>query len=273
MTMVNALLFYIVIALLLIFNICVPSLAVAFFVYEALIFLAFLLYMIEKRKFRWGRKGIGFAALLAFALITAIFVIEASFRLIAVQHLEPDFYVLLILPLVFQIFVSLGEEISFRGYILPSIAEDIGVTGGIVASSLMFSVIHIPSMLISEISTTNGIFMFTTLTLGGIVMAVLYLEYGLASSVSFHLVWNFMQYHVYSMGGYFGEIKEIVKVNYVSSPILTGGVCREWYCGPEASILGVLMMGVGVIAVLIVTRRKTKTTESTESRCKMQIEK
>jgi len=263
MTLVNALLFYIFIALLLILNIFFPTLTVAFFVYEALIFLAFLLYMIEKKKFKWGRKGIGFAALLAFALITAIFGIEVSFRLIAVQHLEPDFYVLLILPLVFQIFVSIGEEISFRGYILPGIADDIGVKSGIVASSLMFSVIHIPSMLISDISTVNGVFMFMTLTLGGVVMAMLYLKYGLASSISFHFVWNFMQYHVYSMGGYFVEIKQILEVNYTSIPILTGGVCRDWYCGPEASILGVAMMVVGVVVVFIVTRRKKH--ESTET--------
>jgi hypothetical protein len=202
--------------------------------------------------------GILFGTILGASLITAIFLLQLYLGLLRIEKILPTFYLLLVLPFLFQLLVAVGEEVSFRGYILPHIADDIGSSGGILLSSFMFSSIHLPAMLFAGISFTNGTLMLSTLTLAGILLSFLYLKFGILSAISFHFTWNFLQYHAYSMGGIFGGFESPVIVSYLPIDLLSGGICGGSYCGPEASIFGVIVMAGGIVAVRMkMEKRKT----------------
>ncbi|MFQ6056250.1 MAG: CPBP family intramembrane glutamic endopeptidase [Methanosarcinales archaeon] len=221
-----------------------------FLIYPIIIFLVLQLKKSENEKVFWGNNAI-IGAVFGTLLITIIFIIEIFNNWILIKEINTDIGFILIILLFLQILVALGEEISFRGYILQNFISSIGVGKAIILSSFMFSAIHIPSMLFYNIKLYNGIIMFSTITVIGIFLSFLYLQYGLSSAVAFHFTWNFFQYNIYSLDNIrfnFG----ILELIYSGPELITGG-----QNGPEAGLLGLLMafiFSIFIIKIFICAR-------------------
>ncbi|MBI4361725.1 MAG: CPBP family intramembrane metalloprotease [Euryarchaeota archaeon] len=267
MGLYNGLLFFVFVGLLLTFNIGFASIPVAFFIYETLIFMSFVLTMSEHRRFPWGRGLLGGFLLGALAMSLIALVLlgggwgEVREVLLQGAPLRLGFL------LLFQSFVATGEELAFRGYIQPHLRQRLGTLLGVGLTSLLFAAIHAPAMLFSSIAPANGLIMFTTLMLGGAVLGLLALEYGLASAVGFHLSWNYFQYHIYGLGGGLLDPAPLLRAAYRpdAPPLLTGGQCLGGPCGPEASLLAVLLLATGVLLLGLRWRTQSQPPGPTEA--------
>ncbi len=200
-------------------------------------------YLLKKKEggFMWGVSW-KFGFLYAFILISSIFFIEVVFRWIKLQELSGDAIYILAGAVIFELLVSIGEEMSFRGYILPNLIKSIGQREAVIATSLLFATLHVPSILLLGIGKFNELVMFATITAAGIILALLYLIDGLKMSSAYHFSWNFFQYHIFSLRGGFGIFGLTA-----AKPELTGGLA-----GPEAGLLGLFVLTVGIVILLVI---------------------
>jgi membrane protease YdiL (CAAX protease family) len=211
------------------------ALSAALVAYSIIILIS---YIFKRREggFRWGSSWkSGF--LFGLALISSIFFVELGIGWIKLEGLYQDAFYILLGAMIFELLVSMGEEMSFRGYILPNLIESIGQRSAVIISSLLFAGLHIPSILLLGMGKSNSLIMFAAITAAGILMALLYLAGGLKMSCGFHFSWNFFQYHIFSLRGGFG----IFGLS-AAKPELTGGSA-----GPEAGLLGLFVLVIGIM--------------------------
>lgn len=163
-------------------------------------------------------------------LITAIFLTELGFGWISVAGFNPHVDLMTVLTyVIFQTLVAVGEEISFRGYILTHLINDVGIGGAISLSSILFAAIHILSIMRLDIGLIGGTTMLGVIGLFGFVAAHIFLRYGILAAIGFHLGWNFFQYNVYSLSY---STPGIFDTSYYGREIFTGA-----QYGPEAGLL------------------------------------
>ena len=240
----RSLVFYSILTAIIIASMSLPNLA--FIVYFLIVAIPILLKNREG-KFKWGTSW-RFGFLFGFILISLIFLFELGLGLIELENLNPDAFYILISYVVFEMLVSAGEELSFRGYIFPNLADSLGIRGAIIVTSILFAGLHIPSIQALGIEPFNALIMLVTVSLAGILLSLLYLVDGLKMSGGFHFSWNFFQYHVFSLRSGFGIFGLTA-----AKPALTGGIA-----GPEAGIIGlvVLLLGIFILWVLFPGLRK-----------------
>lgn len=232
--------FYLILIIVVLASTFFFDLSAAFVAYSIIIFIAYILKK-QEGGFNWGltwKSGFVFGL----ALISLIFFIELGLGWIEIDEVLPDAVYILTGALIFEILVSMGEEMSFRGYMLPNLMNSIGERKAIIATSVLFSGLHIPSILYLGMEKLNVLIMFATITAAGILLSLLYLADGLKMSCGFHFSWNFFQYHVFSLRGGFG----ILGLN-AANPLFTGGSA-----GPEAGLSGLLMLLFGILLLKIV---------------------
>jgi membrane protease YdiL (CAAX protease family) len=210
-----------------------------FIAYMVMIFLPIIYKRQEKEPFIWGHRFLK-GVYLGFLLMTMIFLIELTSGFIHIEDLTPGYQDALIGGIILQGIVAVGEELPFRGYILPDMAKRYGSWKAVFLSSAFFSVLHIPSILTLNLSKENIIIMLLTIAIAEILLALCYLYDGLSMSIGFHFTWNFLQYHVYSLRQDFGGIFKIASDN----PLITGGSF-----GPEAGLLGLFVVILAFIVV------------------------
>ncbi len=225
---------------------------VAYPVYFVIIIATCIAYKRESMKFKWGDNFyLGFAV--GFIIITLIFMVNTFTNAMMFIRLADNALAAVALAFALEVLVAFGEEMSFRAYILPKLTTGLNVLSGIIISSVFFSVIHIPSILSYGMDRLNMIIMLTTLTLAGVLFAVFYLKYGLLSCISIHFVWNFFQYHIYSLqAGFFDVGMALFEIKYSTSDVvrlITGG---EY--GPEAGLLGILAITAAILIVMALDR-------------------
>jgi membrane protease YdiL (CAAX protease family) len=211
------------------------------FAYFVLILLPVIYKRYEGESFVWGHRFFK-GAILGFILITMIFLIELASGFLRIEDLLPDFQGILIAGIILQGIVAFGEELPFRGYILPDMQKRFGLWKAVILSSFFFSLLHIPSILVLKTSGVSIIIMVLTLTFAEMLLAFCYLYDGLRMSIGFHFAWNFFQYHVYSMREGFGGIFKITP----DYQLVTGG-----NLGPEAGLLGLLVVIMALVIVFI----------------------
>ena len=209
--------------------------------YLALILLPVIYKQYDGESFVWGHHFLK-GAILGSILITMIFLIELVSGFLRIEDLLPDFQGILIAGVVLQGIVAFGEELPFRGYILPDMQKRFGLWKAVILSSLFSSLLHIPSMLLMKTSGISIMIMVSTLTFAEMLLAFYYLYDGLRMSIGFHFTWNFFQYHVYSMREDFGGIFKIIP----GYQLITGG-----NLGPEAGLLGLFVVITAIIIVFI----------------------
>ena len=200
-----------------------------------------------------------FGLLLGAFLMTGVFLVEfwagwvtvaGTFEAVSGE----SFFPAILAPVVFFLCVGFYEELSSRGYQLTNIAEGlkfpgVGARGAVllawVLSSAAFGVLHLANPNASAVSTLNIAF-------AGLLLGAGYVLTGqLAIPVGLHVTWNFFQGNVFgfpvsgmkTIGATFVETKQ------GGPDLFTGGVF-----GPEAGLLGVGAMVVGIGAISLYVR-------------------
>lgn len=234
----KSIIFYLILIFVVLASMYFFALSAALVAYLIIILLAYI-FKNRDSDFVWGMSWkSGF--LFGLVLISSIFALELGLGWIKLEELYPGTLYILIGAVVFQLLVSIGEELSFRGYILPNLIDSIGQRNAIITTSVLFAGLHIPSILMLEMEKFNAIIMFITITAAGIILALLYLAGGLKTSCGFHFSWNFFQYHIFSLRGGFG-IFGLTAAN----PEYTGGLV-----GPEAGLIGLSVLLLGILILL-----------------------
>lgn len=180
----------------------------------------------------WGKRfAPGFLS--GVALIGIVFSLEILAGWIKVEGFDFNLS-LLISFFIFQMLIAIGEEISFRGYILKNLIDETGIKIGISLSSFMFAAIHAPSFVYYGLDISGGTLAFIVVGLLGAIASIIYLDYGLRSAIAFHFAWNFLQYNIFDLS----ETQQgIMVLSYTNRNLITGGGY-----GPEAGILGFIIV-------------------------------
>ncbi len=220
--------------------------------------------LIDRRKFsdtgiffnRDWWVDLGFGMFLGAALMAAIFLIENASGWIEITGTfqvggeTTGFPLAILLPIVFYIWVSIGEELLFRGYLLLNLAEGfrfryLGPRGALISAwlftSLIFGVLHAANPNATLVSSAN-------IALAGLWLGLAYVFIGsLAIPLGIHFTWNFFQGNVFGLpvsGTRFFETS-VFAINQSGPERWTGGAF-----GPEAGLLGLLAIMVGMLAVV-----------------------
>ncbi|WP_445722823.1 lysostaphin resistance A-like protein [Flavobacterium sp.] len=90
---------------------------------------------------------------------------------------------------IFNILTAIGEEIIFRGTLLNFFVQKRNQYIGLVISSLLFASIHLLNMLMGQ---EIGLSFLLTLTLAGLFLGLIYLNFGLVSAIATHYIWNLL---------------------------------------------------------------------------------
>ncbi len=235
----KSIIFYLILTFVVLASMYFFALSAALVAYIIIILLAYI-FKNRDSDFVWGMSWkSGF--LFGLVLISSIFALELGLGWIKLEELYPGTLYILIGAVVFELLVSIGEELSFRGYILPNLIDSIGQRNAIITTSVLFAGLHIPSILMLGMEKFNTIIMFATIIAAGILLSLLYLAGGLKMSCGFHFSWNFFQYHIFSLRGGFG-IFGLTAAN----PEFTGGSA-----GPEAGLLGFFVLVIGILIFLV----------------------
>lgn len=237
---VKSLLLYLMILGLVAFGAVAMSVSNFYIYVSYLIIILVVLY--SSKSLKWGKSPLS-GLLLGSALMAVVFLIEIIAGWVKVEGFDFN-PALLFQFLVLQVLVAAGEELSFRGYILKNLIDETGIKNGIILSSVMFSAIHIPSIVYYRLDVSREIIALAVVGLIGVLLAMLYLAYGLMSTIGFHFAWNFLQYNVFALSLPQPGLMDtrILKTNF-----LTGGSY-----GPEAGITGFVV----VLFVLIIFIKK-----------------
>lgn len=240
----KSLAFYLVLTLIVVASMYFPDMA---FISYFLIIASVYVFNNGGSRFRWGTSW-KFGFIFGFILISIVFLLELGLGWIKFEELYPGTLYILIAAVVFELLASVGEELSFRGYILPNLKNSLGTRNAVIATSVLFAGMHIPSIYALGIGLPNAVIMLITVSIAGILLALLYLADGLKMSCAFHFSWNLFQYHIFSLRGGFGIFGLTA-----AKPLFTGG-----QVGPEAGIIGLaaLLLGVSVLWALFPVLRK-----------------
>ena len=217
-----------------------------------LVIIAFV-YGLRKREFmplKWGKPTL-FGVFFGSIMISAIFLVNLQIGWTKILDVSSKPAMFFVGAMILQALVSIGEELSFRELILRNFMIEMNATSAIAISSIMFAVIHIPSILKQGMEIEYNIIMIITLALNGVLFAMLYIKYGLYASIGFHFAWNFLQYNVFALKAGFSSLLEL---SYQGSHIFNGG-----QYGPEAGLIGILSMSLGIVAVAWFKRSQDKT--------------
>lgn len=153
---------------------------------------------------------------------------------------------------VFQMFglfilVAFDEEILSRGYQLQNLEEGINLLWGVILSSLIFSAMHNANPNFS-IGALFGLFA------AGLFLAFAYvITRQLWLPIGIHIGWNFFEGTVFGFQVSGLDTFRLIEQNVKGPDFLTGGLF-----GPEAGLVLVPAMALGVLCIYIVAKRNHK---------------
>ena len=188
----------------------------------------------------WLRDLLG-GMLVGVALMTGVVLVEVGLGGYRVDGVgvtgRSVAYVLM--GLVLYSLVAVGEELVARGYVLRTLAEQWGWRWAVVASSLVFAVLHAGNPG-SDVWAVLGVFF------AGVMLAVGYVRTRrLWLPIGVQWTWNLFQGPVYGFRVSGTEVSGLLALTPVGPEILTGGAF-----GPEASAVGVVacIAGTAILA-------------------------
>jgi membrane protease YdiL (CAAX protease family) len=195
-------------------------------------------FFIQGLDLKVPKNGFLAGALAASVSMGLIIAVLASIGAIAIGTVRDDYSYYLILGIVVQLLVGFGEELSFRASIFQGLDDELGVWPAAVLSSAGFAALHLPSIGLVGLGTQSGLIALGTIFFAGIALALLYKYGGLFNAISFHIVWNYIEYNLFNLG----PLEGAIGISKPGPDILTGGAF-----GPEASIITLI-----VVALLVV---------------------
>jgi len=202
------------------------------------------------------KYGVGFITGLNMIIITV-----GLLALLGVVELESPswqfsrFDIPLVMLIVFAV-QGAGEEILFRGWLMPVLGAQMSGWPAILISSLLFSISHLLNMGISVIGFIN-IFLF------GVFMSLYYLYKGEIWGIcGIHMAWNWATGHFFGLqvsGVLFGEYT-IIDLKLTGPDWLGGG-----NFGPEGSVITtIILISSTLVLVLLENSRKPNTSTITD---------
>ncbi|HZR98718.1 MAG TPA: type II CAAX endopeptidase family protein [Chloroflexota bacterium] len=183
---------------------------------------------------------------------TAVLGVETALGLVQVAPGAPPGGGLLLLALTF-LCVAAGEELLMRGVLLVQVARVWGVPAGVVVSSVIFALFHVPNL-----SGEPSGSLVAALALG--VLALLGVLWSLAARltgslwlpVAWHASWNFAQALLgFPVSGHPAE--GLLRLAPRGPAWVTGGAF-----GPEGGLVGLLALGLGALALWAYARRRPR---------------
>ena len=189
-------------------------------------------------------KNLLYGFLLAAAIITLLFVVEATLGWLLVdkwnwQKLSFDAWLRnLWLAILINVFVAVGEETMFRGYLLTGLEKVWGKWVGLILMAILFA---LPHLAVGGAQETNWLLFTMLLALPRVLLGWAYLQSrSLWLPIGIHLGWNFIQDEVLNLRG--EDLQN-----------LTGAVTNqqgpEWFVGTS---YGIEVGLAGIFAVLLV---------------------
>lgn len=197
---------------------------------SAALLVTFLYLMLDKRSFadigagfqkEWYRKLLRGTAEGAAAIIL-IFIVLLMTGLAEIKGFCVTNTVSIITKLAAGFFlyllaVAFTEELLTRGYIYHYLKRKFTVAGAIMATSLVFSLMHIFNPNITPLALFN-------IFLAGIVLNLIVLRDGkLWSPVGFHFAWNYIMGVIFASPVSGGRQDGIIKLSLKGYELLTGG--------------------------------------------------
>ncbi len=179
-----------------------------------------------------------FGLMLGCVLMAGIFFVEWGLGLLTVERRIWDAGAVIkavgdvSLSLLFFAIAGANEEIVFRGYVLPTLAEGMGRGAAVVVSSVVFSIFHVLNPNVSLVAIVN-------ISLAGVVFAYAYwLSGNLWLPMALHFSWNFFQGAVFSLPVSGIVVRGLLQTHpRPGAEWITGGVF-----GPEAGLSGSLAL-------------------------------
>jgi uncharacterized protein len=141
--------------------------------------------------------------------------------------------------------VGAGEELVMRGVLLQQVARGWGTRAGVIVSSVLFALIHVPNVLVAEVEPVVGLLAVLILGALGLVLAGAYLWTGrLWLPIALHASWNFGQGALLGFPVSGTPSQGVVQPALSGPAWLTGGAF-----GPEGGLVGLLAVGLAGLAV------------------------
>ena len=149
------------------------------------------------------------------------------------------------------IIISFNEELAFRGYILQRLAQAWGLPAAVVASSLIFAMVHVLNPNVQPLAMV-GLFA------AGLLLACAYLvSRSLWLPIGLHIGWNLAEIHLLGFPGSGAPEPALVRSVVHGPELVTGGAF-----GPEGGVVGLAATMTGIIILLvgyqIAVRRKNQ---------------
>jgi len=133
--------------------------------------------------------------------------------------------------LSFFLLVAIVEEVVFRGYLLQMVTDHLNYIVGIAISAIGFAIVHLGNDHFTWIA-------FCNLTLGGVLMSLLYLKYHrLYVPIGFHWLWNYFQGNVLGFGVSGNDVLGVLQIEVGEPEWLSGG-----YFGLEGSLVTCVLL-------------------------------
>ncbi len=195
-------------------------------------------------RYRGWLLDLAFGVALGFALMTLIFLAEwalgwLDFRGFLWQRATAETTLTLLgIGLLQYVAVGFYEELVSRGYILQNLAEDWGLPAAVIASSVIFALLHSFNPNVSYLALFN-------LAVAGLFLASGYLvTRSLWLPASLHFSWNFFQGTFYGFPVSGSAQNGLLLTDVYGPPLVTGGSF-----GPEGGLLGLAAMLLGIGSV------------------------
>jgi membrane protease YdiL (CAAX protease family) len=200
----------------------------------------------------------GFGMSLGALLMGFIFILEFGFGYVQVIQLgftvEPNSSLLLALAVMFihYIGISFTEEILSRGYLLRNLLEgfssfhrNVTIALAIVFSSILFALPHAGNPNATPASIVLLI-VFGVMCAAGVILTG-----ELAIPLGLHLTWNFFQGNIFGfpVSGWEMRGGSLIQIQQHGPVWFTGAAF-----GPEAGIVGLLAMLLGILLIVLWSR-------------------
>jgi hypothetical protein len=146
----------------------------------------------------------------------------------------------LAVSVVAWIVISFNEELAFRGYIMQRLTLAWGMTAAVVASSVVFALIHALNPNVQPLAMVSLFVAGLFLACGYLVTRSLWLPIGL------HLGWNLAEIHLLGFPGSGVPEPSIIRSVVHGPELMTGGAF-----GPEGGVVGLAAPLIGIAILFL----------------------
>jgi membrane protease YdiL (CAAX protease family) len=136
--------------------------------------------------------------------------------------------------------VAAGEELMMRGVVLQQVTRGWGARAGVIVSSLLFTLLHLPNLFTTEVRPLVGAIALAVLLLLGIVLGLgALLTRSLWLPIALHGSWNFAQGPLFGLAISGHPSNGLLQLDLTGADWVTGGSF-----GPEGGLVGLLAVAL-----------------------------